>query len=322
MSSVPPLCFLLEVILMLGSGAASAQNGVCPGASLALDTSIQDAPFVSIRLGARQGNFLVDTGATASSVDARAFGLAPGSNATIEGSSFPTVTGGTFAVLDWSHVLGPPGGVSGVIGTDFLSLRVVEFHYDVREPFLAVSAAHCAAGHFEAAGFTAVSQEGYYSADPRRLSVGSPNIPVMFIRIGTVIAPAQIDSGFNELGSVRGVVQINEALLRDLQNAGVAMSLDPAVALSVTDCHGRRFAPQIWRVQESPLQMTTREGETLFAYEPPLLEVKSTSTDCGGIATSPSAMGQIGAVYLERWGSLVLDPFNEQVWVKKAGDLK
>ncbi len=313
---VPLLCALLGVVLMLG--AARAQDAVCPGASLALDTSIDDTPYVSIRLGAREGNFLVDTGATASSVDARAFGLVPGSKVTIEGSSFPTVTAGEFAVFDWSHVLAPTGGLAGVIGTDFLSLRVVEFHYAARAPFLAVSAAHCPTDRFEAAGFTPVSQEGYYTADPRRLPPARPNIPVIFMRIGSVVAPAQIDSGFSERGGVRGVVQINEALLRDLQDAGVAMNPDPTVALALSDCHGRRFAPQIWRVQEAPLQLTTREGETLFAYGPPLLEVKSTSTECGGIASSPAAMGQIGAVYLERWGSTVLDPFNERVWVRKA----
>jgi len=318
MPSVSLLRLLLGMAVTLGSGAACAQESVCPGTSLALDTSIQDAPYVAIRLGVREGNFLVDTGATASSVDARAFGLAPGSRTTIEGSSFPTLAGGDFAVLDWSHVLAPPGGLSGVIGTDVLSLRVVEFHYDAPAHFLAASTGPCPADRLAAAGFIAVSQEGYYSADPRRLPAGRPNIPVMFIRIGPVIAPAQIDSGFNEWGRARGVVQINEALLRDLQDAGVAMSPDPTVVFTVTDCHGREFAPQVWRVQASPLEMTTREGETLFAYEPPLLEIKSASGDCGGIGTSPAAMGQIGALYLERWGTLILDPFNARVWVRKA----
>jgi hypothetical protein len=51
---------------------------------------------------------------------------------------------------------------------------------------------------------------------------------------------------------------------------------------------------------------------------PPLLEVKPTPTSCGGIAISPEPMGQIGAEYLQRWGTFVLDPFNERVWVKKV----
>jgi hypothetical protein len=58
------------------------------------------------------------------------------------------------------------------------------------------------------------------------------------------------------------------------------------------------------------------------SFEPPLLEVKPTPTGCGGIAISPEPMGQIGAEYLRGWGTFVLDPFNEQVWVKKSNALR
>jgi hypothetical protein len=66
------------------------------------------------------------------------------------------------------------------------------------------------------------------------------------------------------------------------------------------------------------LQITTREGKAVFAYDSPLLEVKPTPTACGGIATKPEPMGQIGAEYLKRWGTFVLDPLNEQVWVRQV----
>ena len=56
----------------------------------------------------------------------------------------------------------------------------------------------------------------------------------------------------------------------------------------------------------------------MFEFEPPLLEVKPTPEICGGIAVSPEPMGRIGAEYLRRWGTFVLDPINERVWVKKA----
>jgi hypothetical protein len=203
-----------------------------------------------------------------------------------------------------------------VIGTDFLSLRIAEFHYDAQEPYLGVSGERCGSRQFEDAGFTSIAQDGYYSSDPARLRPNTPNIPVIFIRVGSVISPAQIDSGFSETSSVRGVVQINEALFTALRSAGVAMAPYTEVRFSITDCRGNGFVPALWQVSGAPLQITTREGKVLREYEPLLLEVKPTPTVCGGIATSPAPMGQIGAEYLRRWGTFVLDPFNESVWLK------
>jgi hypothetical protein len=318
MLTILPYRLLLGLALALSPGAALAQSAVCPGGSVTLDLSVDATPHVHMRLGAHDGNFLIDTGASASSVDARIFGLEPGSKTRIEGSSFPTVAAGDFAVFDWSHASAPPGGLAGVIGTDFLSLRIAEFHYDAPQPYLAVSQQRCPARQFEEAGFTSISQDGYYSADPTRLRSNTLNIPVIFVRVGPVIAPAQIDSGFSESGSVRGVVQINEALFTDLRNAGIIMIPFTEVTFSIADCRGNRFVPAIWRVQGVPLQITTREGKAVFAYDSPLLEVKPTPTACGGIATSPEPMGQIGAEYLKRWGTFVLDPLNEQVWVRQV----
>jgi len=307
---------LVAVALALSPAEALAQSAVCPGGSIPLDVSVAATPHVHMQLGGRDGNFLIDTGASASSVDAAIFGAPLGSKTRIEGSSFPTVAGGDFAVFDWSHAPAPPGGLAGVIGTDFLSLRIAEFHYDAQPPYLAVSSQRCTARQFEDAGFASISQEGYFSSDPTRLRPNTLNIPVIFIRLGSVIAPAQIDSGFSESGSVRGVVQINETLFRDLRNAGVAMTPFTAVTFSITDCRGNVSVPALWRAQAIPLQITAREGEAMFAYDPPLLEVKPTPTSCGGIGTSPEPMAQIGAEYLRRWGTFVLDPFNERLWVK------
>jgi hypothetical protein len=269
-----------------------------------------------MQLAGRNGNFLVDTGASASSVDGRAFSLTPGTNAQLWGSTFPTITGGAFAVFDWSNAPAPPGGLAGVIGTDFLSLRIAEFRYDANAPSLEVSEERCLAQQFEDAGFTSIAQDGYYSSEPARLRPNTLNIPIVFIRVGSVIAPAQIDSGFSETGSVRGVVQINEALFAALRNAGVAMIPFTEIGFSITDCRGNVFVPALWQVRGAPLQITTHEGKALRQYEDLLLEVKPTPTACGGIATSPEPMGQIGAEYLRRWGTFVLDPFNERVWLK------
>jgi hypothetical protein len=299
----------------LGCAEAFA-DAVCPGGSISLDLSVAATPFVRMQLAGRSGNFLVDTAASVSSVDSAAFSLTPGSHARLEGSTFPTITGGNFAVFDWSKAPAPPGGLAGVIGTDFLSLRVAEFHYDASAPFLAVSEQHCPPRQFEDAGFTSISQDGYYSSDLKRLRPNTLNIPVVFIRVGPLIAPAQIDSGFAESSSVRGAVQINEALFAALRNAGIAMTPFTDVTFSLTDCRGNVSTPALWQASGVPLQITTREGKTLRQYEELLLEIKPTPAACGGIATSPEPMAQIGAEYLRRWGTVVLDPFNERVWLK------
>jgi hypothetical protein len=311
-----PHLWFLAIVITLGAVDAFAQDAVCPGGSIPLDVSIAATPHVRMQLAGRSGNFLVDTGASASSVDGGAFSLALGSNARLEGSTFPTITGGSFAVFDWSSAPSPPGGLAGVIGTDFLSLRMAEFHYDAREPYLGVSGERCPPRQFEDVGFTSISQDGHYSSDPTRLRPNTLNIPVVFIRVGSVVAPAQIDSGFSETSSVRGVVQINEALLAELRNAGIAMIPFTEIRVSITDCRGNVFVPALWQVKGAPLQIATHEGKALLEYEELLLEVKPTPTPCGGIATSREPMGQIGAEYLRRWGTFVLDPFNERVWLK------
>jgi hypothetical protein len=310
--------WVLAAVMSLGSTGAFALDMLCPGSAIPLDVSVAATPHVRMQLAGRSGNFLVDTGASASSVDGATFSLMPGSNAQLSGSTFPTITGGNFAVLDWTSAPAPSGRLAGVIGTDFLSLRIAEFHYDAREPWLGVTELRCASRQFEAAGFTPISQQGYYSADPARLRPNTLNIPMIFVRVGSVIAPAQIDTGFSETGSVRGVVQVNEALFAGLRSAGIAMAPFTEVRFSITDCRGNAVTPALWQVKGVPLQITTREGNALFAYEEALLEVKPTPTVCGGIATTSEPMGQVGAEYLRRWGTVVLDPFNEQVWLKAA----
>ena len=115
------------------------------------------------------GYFLIDTGATYSTVDAGTFGLAPGSKATLAGSSFPTITGGVFEAVDLSHFEAPGGREAGVIGTDFLSLRTLEFRYDAARPYAMVSTTPCPRRALEQAGFVAVPQHGHYAADLNRL---------------------------------------------------------------------------------------------------------------------------------------------------------
>jgi hypothetical protein len=304
----------LLILVFSATTAAAQQPAACPGADVVVDTSVLSSPYVHMRLGTREGYFLLDTGATYSTVDAKIFGLEPGSKATIEGSSFPTITGGMFAAVDLSHFDAPGGREAGVIGTDFLSLRTIEFRYDTVRPYAVVSTAPCPARSLEDAGFVAIPQHGHYAADLNRLQPGMDNIPVIFLRIGGVIAPAWIDSGFGEgRNARRGVVQVNEQLFRKLREAGVAMQARGTI--SNVDCQGTRREETLWQVQHLPLAFGTREGQAIVQYGPPLLQVKPEVTGCGTVAARKEPFALIGAVYLLRWGATVFDPFSERVWI-------
>ena len=308
----------LLVLALSATPTLAQQRAACPGDVVAVDTSVLASPFVQMQLGTREGYFLLDTGATYSTVDAKIFGREPGSKVTLEGSSFPTITGGTFAAVDLSHFDAPGGRgrEAGVIGTDFLSLRTMEFRYDTARPYAVVSTAPCPARSLEDAGFVAIPQHGHYAAELNRLQPGMDNIPVAFMQMGGVIAPAWIDTGFGEgRNAGRGVVQINEPLLRKLREAGVAMQLRGSI--SNIDCQGTRRRETLWQVESVSLAFGTREGQTLMQYAPPLLQVKPEVTGCGTVAARKEPFALIGAVYLLRWGATVFDPFSEQVWITK-----
>jgi hypothetical protein len=113
-TTVLPCRWLVATALSLAAAGAFAQSAVCSGGSIGLDISVEATPHVHMQLGGRSGNFLIDTGASTSSVDARIFGVMVGSSIRIRGSSFPTVSGGDFAVFDWNHAPAPPGGLAAL----------------------------------------------------------------------------------------------------------------------------------------------------------------------------------------------------------------
>jgi hypothetical protein len=65
--------------------------------------------------------------------------------------------------------------------------------------------------------------------------------------MGSIIAPAQIDSGFSETSRVRGVVQINDALFADLRNAGIAMIPFAEIRFSSRTVAARSLFPRCGR---------------------------------------------------------------------------
>ncbi len=186
----------LLALVLLAAPAEAKPEMLCPGEVVPLDISAAYSPFTLMRLGGREGYFQIDTGSTYSTIDARIFGRTLGAAVTLADSSFPTIAGGQFRVLDFAAMTAPGRGQAGQIGTDFLGRRTAEFHYEAPQPYLVISEHPCSSDALAAAGFVAVGQRGYFGADPSHRLPQMDNLPVMFIHIGGVTAPVWIDSGY------------------------------------------------------------------------------------------------------------------------------
>ena len=291
--------------------AAPAATSMCGGAHIPLDTSVLSKPFAQLRLGGVTGNFLLDTGATASRVAMDHYGAREGTELILSGFTLPLAQTGTFIAADLRSFAAPPGGQLGTVGTDFLSLRSIEFRYEPPQPFAGLGYKGCGRDALLRAGLLAVGMPGYYEADVSRLKPGMPNVPVLGLRIGTLAFPAQLDTGYGDFPP--GIVQVNAALMRALHAAGIPAHPLPSDVVTV-GCSGAH-AYERWQIEEAELSIVTAEGSIAVQYPPPLLEVK-TDTRCGGISGFTEPFAQLGASWLSRWGSSVLDGASSAVWIR------
>jgi len=262
-------------------------------------------------------------------VDAGLYGIAPGATITLTGSSLPTLESGSFNAVDrsWETPFAPPGGVAGTIGTDILSSRIAEFHYESSSPYLVLSTQRCSPRVFEDAGFVSIAQPGFGASTPWLAWLMSlfttptdivrrANLPIIYARIGSVRAPFWLDTGWG-LGATRHMAfPVNEAILNRLHSASVAMQ---RAGTSVnSDCQNRRDGDAVWKIDDEPIVFTTEDGAVLFAYGPPDLEIRGRSS-CGTIGNWCEPIGTLGALFLPRLGTVVFDGPNRRVWIPKAG---
>ena len=286
---------------------------MCDGMRIPLDSSVLSVPFANLALGGRNGNFLLDTGATRSRVDMRRYEAPAGAKIFLSGFSLPWAQGGLFTAADLRSFAAPPGGQLGNVGTDFLSLQSIEFHYAQPNPFAVLGRKARNPTLLRDSGFAAVGLPGYYEADPAGLKRGMPNVPVIGLRIGAVTFPAQVDTGYGD--DPHGVVQLNGALLKILRTAGITMRARPSDVVTV-GCSGT-YAYERWQVEQDEPSIIAPEGDVAVSYPPPLLEVK-TDAHCGGIAAFAEPFAQIGASWLSRWGTSVFDGLTSAVWIHAA----
>lgn len=315
-------------------------------------------PYLDLTVGlgadARTGAFLLDWGTTRSTIDLAAFPapgplardcplLALGERCSFDDLSFfgswgrVTLTTADHSAFDDTA----QGGLrqAGILGTDFFATAVysVDFGEDAGAVYHAAPGTFCDDTTLTGAGFRPLSSEGYYASDFSALkpissvmegaSGGSvPNVPTVPLRVGQVIAPTQLDTGFAD-ERVPHSINVNEAFFAAVNHAHPdALSRAPELDLALTTCVGGlaevveayRVAPAYEVRLETATSVSAPGGDAGASVEGAVVFVKHTPFEarrCGGIGTWDVPAAQIGASFFE--GHVMsFDPLRGLVWMR------
>jgi hypothetical protein len=297
--AVPMLGFSMEV-------KQSEQGALCGGRPYARVSVPNGAsPYVELTADGVSGPFLLDYGATRSSLSASAFSGADGSIRTAA-ISLPGIEHADFHLAKYYLMLQPGKGQLGVIGDDLLS----QFTVQLTDSTAFLSAETCRPDELIARGFTPVAQNGFFSSDPSQTRASLPNVPIVFLRLGDVRVWAQIDTGYEDFVYSRSI-DINQALFDRLVGSGA--KLDRVQDIDIWTCDGREHWP-VYRVKNRSLGIENERGRQIVETNDFHLIVKSANT-CGGIADMPEPAAQLGASFLGLFGDVIFDPKNTTVWL-------
>jgi hypothetical protein len=268
------------------------------------------SPYVELTADGIKGPFLLDYGATRSSLSAAAFRGLDGSIRTAA-TSLPGIERADFRLARYDLLLQPGRGQLRVIGEDLLSRLTVQ----LTQSKVFLGAQSCRREALVARGLTPVAQNGFFSSDPSTISAGLPNVPVVFVRLGEVRVWAQIDTGYEDSVHPRSV-DINQALFDRLVESGA--EINRIEDIDVWTCEGRERRP-VYRVKNRPLAILTEPGKIIVETEDFHLIVKRANA-CGGIADLPERAAQLGASFLRLFGAVIFDPRTATVWLDGRGD--
>jgi hypothetical protein len=310
-ASLRTVSLSIAVIAVLIFGVAmdigdQNQTALCGGRSAARIALPRGAsPYVELTADGKTGPFLLDYGATRSSLSTDAF---PGPEGTVRKAaiSLPGIEEAVFHLARYDLLLQPRQGQLGVIGADLLSRLTVE----ITPSAVVLGAEPCRPRELTARGLTPVDQAGFFASDAARIDPSRPVVPVVFLSLGDVRAFAQIDTGYDDLAYARSV-DINQALFERLVESGI--ELDKAAEIDVWTCEGRERRP-VYRVRDRSLGIETENGKPILSVDDFHLILKQ-ANGCGGIAEMAEPAGQLGASFLQLFGAVVFDPKNATVWL-------
>ena len=290
--------------------ASSSWRGITPAVERCAGETIEllqtpnaRTPFVRLEVDGRSGPFLLDYGATRSSLAAVG---ASGNGARVRIASFslPSFGEGRFGVRPR---LGN-GERLGVIGTDLLSRLTADFDFRDGGGDVVFSERPCDRATLGRRGMIAISQNGFFSSDYSRVRAGMPNVPIVWLRIGPVAVWAQIDTGYDD-SVLPPSIDINDRLYEKLVAAGVAMKKSNSI--DVRTCAGVETRA-VYRVDD--VAIAALGGRDIQRLEGVSL-LRKPSSVCGGIAMMDEPAAQIGISALRQLGGIVFDPKSEMVWV-------
>jgi hypothetical protein len=286
-------------------------EALCGGRSYArISVPAGASPYVELAADGVTGPFLLDYGATRSSLSAGVFSGPDGSIKTAA-VSLPGIERADFHLARYYLMLQPGKGQLGVIGDDLLSRLTVQLTDDMA--FLSTES--CRPETLLARGFAPIAQHGFFSSDASKISAGLPNVPVVFLRLGDVRVWAQIDTGYEDFVYSHSV-DINQALFDRLVASGA--KLDQVEDIDVWTCDGREHRP-VYRVRGRPLTIEDQEGKKIVETQAFHLVVKPANS-CGGIAEMNEPAAQLGASFLNLFGTVIFDPRNTMVWLGGPGE--
>lgn len=276
-------------------------------------------PLVAARVSGAEGLFILDTATTGSTLDPAGFAVAP---VPLPGTtdryapfdffgSWGTVT---LARNDHRGFAGDTK-VSGLIGTDFLSLHTYTFDYANSALYRAGARDFCPDASLVAEGLRAMSSEGYYAADVSRLRSGVPNVPTIPIRIAGIASVAQIDTAYTDT-RIRHSVNINRALFDAIVARGI--KLERGEELPLTTCVPGVTETTIVYRGKARFEMVAADGTAARVADDATYLLKESPKEaavCGGIGTWSTAAAQIGASFYVDAGKMVFDPFTSRVWI-------
>jgi hypothetical protein len=268
------------------------------------------SPHIRLSADGISGQFLLDYGATRSSLSASAFAASDGSvrNAAL---SLPSFDGGNFDLRRYDLPLQTTERQLGVIGTDFLSL----FSVQITGSAVFLGAQHCQPNALRAHGLIPIAQNGFFSSDPSMIDGGHPNVPVLFLSLGGVHTWAQIDTGYDDTVYIHSV-DINKALYERLVNNGI--KLERIAGISVSTCESRERR-NVYTVKGRSLVIETDRAKPIKRTEIFHLILKSANR-CGGIGAMTTPAAQLGASFLQLFGTVVFDPGSGTVWLDGNAD--
>ena len=285
---------------------ADSDLPACPGQAFPIaHVPGGSSPYIQLTAGGVTGAFLLDYGATSSTLSSNAFPASGGSPRRLP-FNLPGFASGLFAMTTYGFDEQPPGGIIGVVGTDFLSLLNVRFAGDLAY----ISPTPCPPEALRAAGFVPISQEGFFSSRPAP-DGRFANAPIVRLRLGGIPTWAQFDTGYDGLAD-RPSIDINQAYYDQLVASGFRLQALPDTR--ITTCVGAETR-HVFLASGSSLAIEDDTGARLREIAEFRLLLKPSGA-CGGIAGLDIPAAQLDASFLRLLGEVVFDPFSKAVWIK------